>query len=181
MKDRTDHSNLKCNNQTEAEVRLDAITFRGDSKIVLDQTTYTEDDHGMDKSIEVGQDLNLIIEVVTGTIQEVVKCMGGLIIIAIIEGEVTGVQIMMGIGVGHTKERTEIKGIVEVPATVDQGQVQEETQIKTELGALSVGNIIILQRIGLTRQTCREAEQIQKIFKMEKGQIILQTLLMDTD
>ena len=42
----------------------------------LDQTTHTEDDQGMDKTIEVGQDMILIIEVAIGIIQEVVRCIG---------------------------------------------------------------------------------------------------------
>ena len=32
---------------------------------------------------------------------------------------------MIEIGVGHTKDRTEIEGMVEALVTVDQGQVQE--------------------------------------------------------
>ena len=50
--------------------------IREDFKIGLDQTTYTEDDHGMDKTVEVGQDMILIIEIATGIIQEVIRGMG---------------------------------------------------------------------------------------------------------
>ena len=57
--------------------------IREDFKIGLDQTTCTEDDQGMDKTIEVGQDMILTIEVATGIIQEVVRGMGDRIIIAI--------------------------------------------------------------------------------------------------
>ena len=77
MKDRIDNSNLECTNPIEAEVRLDATIIREDFKIGLGQTTHTEDDQGMDKTIEVGQDMILIIEVVTGIIKEVIKGMGG--------------------------------------------------------------------------------------------------------
>ena len=42
---------------------------------------HTEDDQDMDKTIEVGQNVILIIEVVTDTIQEVIKDMGDRIII----------------------------------------------------------------------------------------------------
>ena len=72
-----DHSNLECTNPIEAEVRLDAATLKEDFKIGLDQTMHTEDDKGMDKTIKVGQDMILIIEVATGIIQEVIKGMGG--------------------------------------------------------------------------------------------------------
>ena len=44
-------------------------------KMGLDQTTYTEEDQGMDKTIEVGQDMILIIEVAMAIIQEVARGM----------------------------------------------------------------------------------------------------------
>ena len=78
----------------------------------------------MDKPIEVGQDLTLMIEVVMGIKQEVVKGVGGLITITIIEGKATEVKIMMGIGVDPMKDRVEIEETVEASAAVDQGQVQ---------------------------------------------------------
>ena len=115
MKDRTDNSNLECTNQIEVEVRLDAITVRNDFKITLDPTTHTEDNHIMDKTIEVGQELTLITEVAMGIIQEVAKGMGGMII-TLIEGEVAEVKIMIGIGVGNMKDRVEIEGMVEALA-----------------------------------------------------------------
>ena len=37
---------------------------------------------------------------------------------------------MIGIRVGHKKDRTEIEGTVETLVTVDQGQVQRQLQIK---------------------------------------------------
>ena len=42
--------------------------IREDSRTGLDPTTHTEDDQGMDKTIEVGQDMILIIEVVMAII-----------------------------------------------------------------------------------------------------------------
>ena len=47
---------------------------------------HTEDDQGMDKTVQVGQGMILIIEVAMGIIKEVTKGMGGQII-AITEGE----------------------------------------------------------------------------------------------
>ena len=75
MKDRTDCLNPVYTNTIEVEVRLDVTMIREDFKIGLDQTTCTEDDQGMDKIIEVGQDMILIIEVAMGIIQVVIKSM----------------------------------------------------------------------------------------------------------
>ena len=98
--------------------------IREDFKIGLDQTMHTEDDQGMDKTIEVGQDMILIIEVVTVIIQEVIKGIGDRIIITI-EEETLEIRIMVEIGVGHTINKTEIEGMVEELVIVDQGLVQE--------------------------------------------------------
>ena len=54
--------------------------IREDFRTGLDQTMYTENDQGMDKTIEVGQDMILIIEVVMDIIREVIKGMGDRII-----------------------------------------------------------------------------------------------------
>ena len=75
MKDRTDHLNPVYTNPIEVEVRLDVTMIREDFKIGLDQTTCTEDDQDMNKFIEVGQDMILIIEVPMGIIQVVIKSM----------------------------------------------------------------------------------------------------------
>ena len=77
MNDRIDHSNLECINPIGAEVRLDVTIIKVDLKIGLDQTMHTEDDQDMDKIIEVGQDMILIIEVAMGIVQEVIKGMTG--------------------------------------------------------------------------------------------------------
>ena len=91
-----------------------------DFRTGLDQTMHTEDDQGMGKTTEVGQDMILIIEVVTDTIQEVIKGMGDRIIITT-EGETLEIKITIGIGVGHMKDRIETEGMVEALVTVDQG------------------------------------------------------------
>ena len=64
----------------------------------------------------------LIIEAAMGIIQEVVRGMGDQIIKIV--GENLEVKIMIEIGVGHMKDRTEAKGTVESLVTEDQGQVQ---------------------------------------------------------
>ena len=97
----------------------------------------------MDKTIEVGQGMILIIEVAMGIIQEAIRGMGDQII-TIIEGETSEVKIMIGIEVGHTKDREEKEGTVEALVIVDQGQVQGQLQIEIGLDILSVGNMITL-------------------------------------
>ena len=77
----------------------------------------------MDKLIEVGQDMFLTIEVVTDIICKVIKGMGDRIIITT-ERETLEIKITIEIGVGHTRDRIEVAGMVEALVTVDQGQVQ---------------------------------------------------------
>ena len=67
-----------------------------------------EEGQDMDKIIEAGQGIILIIEVVVGITHEVIKGMGGLIIIMVQE-EVIEVKITIGIGVGHVRDRPEVK------------------------------------------------------------------------
>ena len=76
MKDRTDHLSLEYISLIEVEVRLDITMIREHFKTGLDQTTGTKDDQGIDKTIEVCQDMILIIEVAMDIIQEVIKGMG---------------------------------------------------------------------------------------------------------
>ena len=99
----------------------------GGFKTGLDQTIHTEDDQGMDKTIEVGQDMILITEVVMDITREVIKGMGHQTIITV-EGETLGIRIMIGTGIGHMKDRREIAGTAEALVTVDQGQVQGQLQ-----------------------------------------------------
>ena len=117
--------------------------IREDFRTGLDQTAHTEDDQGIEKTIEVGQDMILIIEVVIDTIQEVIKGMEDRIIITT-EGETLEIKITIGIGVGHTKDRIETEGMVEALVTVDQGQVQGQLQIGIGLNDLNAENMTIL-------------------------------------
>ena len=80
-----------------------------DFKTGLDQTMCIEDDQGMDKIIEVGQDMILIIEVATHIIQELIKGMGDWITITM-TGETLGIRTMIETAVGHMKDRTELEG-----------------------------------------------------------------------
>ena len=50
-------------------------------------------------------------------------------IIIITEGETLEIKIMIGIGVGHMKDRIETEWMIEALVTVDQDQVQGQLQI----------------------------------------------------
>ena len=106
MKDRVSHSNHEFTNTKEVEDRIDVSMFREDTKAVLGQIMSTEDAQDIIKVIEAEQDTILIIEVVMGTILQAIKGMGDIIIMMIItEGVVIEIKVMIGIGVGHMKER----------------------------------------------------------------------------
>ena len=128
----------------EAEVRLDVMTIREDFITGFEQTMHTEDEQGMDKAIEVGQDMIQIIEVVMDIIQEVIKGIGDRILITT-EEETLEIKITIEIGVGHTKGRIEIEGMVEALVTVDQDEIQGQLQTEIGLDALNVENATILQ------------------------------------
>ena len=96
-KDRIDNLSHEYISLIEAEVRLDVTTIREDFRTGLDQTTHTEDDQCIGKTIEVGQDMILIIEVVKDIIWEVIKGVWDRIII-ITEGETLEIKITLEIG-----------------------------------------------------------------------------------
>ena len=68
MKDIIDSLNDEFISPIEVEDRQDVITNREDFRTGLDQTTCTEEDQGMDKIIEEGQDMILII----GAVMEII-------------------------------------------------------------------------------------------------------------
>ena len=61
----------------------------------------------------------------------------------ITEGETLEIKIMIGVGVGHMRNRMVIEGMIEALVTVDQDQVQEQLQTGIGLDVLSVGNTTI--------------------------------------
>ena len=106
MKDRISHSNQESINPKELEVRTDVIMIKEDTKEDLGPTMCTE----------VIQDVIKIIEVVMDIMHEVIKCMEDIIMI-ITEEVVIEVKIMIGIGVGHMKDRIETEETVEAQVT----------------------------------------------------------------
>ena len=131
MKVKTDNLNHVSISPTEVEDRHNTITNK-DFRTGLGQTTHIGGDQGMDKTIEVGQDMFLIIEVITQTISEVTRGMRDKNI-TITEGEILGTTIIK-IGVAHTIGKTEAitDGTIEVLVIVGLGQVQEQVQIEIE-------------------------------------------------
>ena len=79
--------------------------------------------------------------------------MGGRIIT---EGKTLEIKIMIGIGVGHMKDRIETERMIEALVAVDQDQVQEQLQIGIGLDASNVGKTTILQE---TVQQHRQTEK----------------------
>ena len=64
MKDKIDSLNHEFINPIGVEDRQDIIMNKEDSRTGLGQTTHTEEDQCMDKIIQVGHDMILIIGVV---------------------------------------------------------------------------------------------------------------------
>ena len=101
---------------------------------------HTEEGQGMDKIVEVGQDIILIIDVITEIMWEVTQSMGDKIIIETDSGVTLEITAMKETGVGHIIGKL---GTIEV--SVDQGQVQESLQIEIGLGVSNVESMIISQ------------------------------------
>ena len=128
MKDRVSHSNHKSINPIEVEVRIDVITIKEDIKAGLGPTMCTEVIQDIIKIIEAVQDIILIMEVVIDIKHEVIKGMGEIIIIT--EEVVIEVKVMIGIGVGHMKDRKETEETIEMLVIVGTDQVQGQVQIE---------------------------------------------------
>ena len=63
---------------------------------------------------------------------------------------IVGIEVEVNLEKGYLQETIAIiKGMIEVQAIEDQGKDQEQVQIEIELGVISVGNMIILQKIVL--------------------------------
>ena len=105
MKDRVSNLNHECINLKEVEVRKEV----GSGQIMLIEVV-----QDIIETLEVEQGIVQIIEVVMVTIQEVIKGMGEIIIITIIEEVILGIEDMIGIGLDDMKGRVEIGEIIEV-------------------------------------------------------------------
>ena len=68
MKVKTDNSKHEFISPTDVEDRQDVIMHREDFRAGLGKKTHIEEDQGMNKIIEVGHDMFLIIEVIMETI-----------------------------------------------------------------------------------------------------------------
>ena len=128
------------------EDRQDVITNREDFRTGLGQTTtgtmYREEGQGMDKIIEVGQDMILIIEVIMEIIWEVTWGIGNKLIMEVDSGVTSEIKAIKEKGVGHMIGKL---GTIEASVTVGQGQVQEGVQIEIGLGVSNVESMHISQ------------------------------------
>ena len=123
----------------------------------LGQTIHIEEDQGMGKIIEVGQDMILIERVIPETIWEVIRSMGDKIITKTERGTL-GSKAMKEIGVGHMIGTTEAitEGTIEALVIVGLDQVQEQVWIEIGLDVLHAENMTIFQEtVQLRKQTVR--------------------------
>ena len=94
--DRVKNLSHECIHLTEAEVRIE---------IGLGQIMYIEVIQDIIKTLEVEQGMFQMIEVVTVIIQEVIKGTEEIIITKTIEEAIIGIEVIIGIGIGHMKGR----------------------------------------------------------------------------
>ena len=146
MEDKIGHSNHTSINTIEVEVRIGIITIREDIKAGLGPTMCTEVIQEITKIIEAEEDIITIIEVVMDIICKVIKGMKDITTITIITEEVViEVKVMIGIGVGHIKDKIETEKTVEVLVIVGQDQIQGQVQIEIGSDVSNVGNMITSQ------------------------------------
>ena len=93
MKDRVNHLNHEYMNLTEVGNRIEVAQY-------------------MIRSLEAGQDIILIAELIMVAMHEAIRGMQEIIII--IEGMIIEIEFMIGIGVGHLKDRIEVGEMIEV-------------------------------------------------------------------
>ena len=86
---------------------------------------------------------------------------------------------MIGIEVGHMRDKIETEGMIEVLVTVDQDQVQEQLKNRDRIRCFECREYNHCARDCLTTKANREVEQIQQMFSMDEDQTVVQTPLMD--
>ena len=140
----------------------------------------TEDIQDIIKIIEVGQDMILVIEVVTCIIQEVIQGVAGIII----------GNNRRGIYGNQNYDRNRSRSYER--QNRDGRDSKSTSNSRSRSGSRSSTNRDRIRCFEcreynhfawecLTRQASREVEQIQQMFNMDEDQTILQTPLMDTD
>ena len=133
----------------------------------------------MDKPIDVGQGMILIIEVAMGIIQVVIKGMGGQII-AITEGEKLEVTMMIEIGAGHMKENRDRRYSRSIGNSRSRSGSRATTN-RERIRCFECREYDHFVRDCPTRKARREIEQRQQMFNVDEDQTVLQSPLMDTD
>ena len=138
MKDRVNCLKHKYINLTEVGVRIEVIIKIGLGLIICVGVI-----QHITRTLEVGWYIILITQVVMITTHMVIRGMEE--IIATIKGMGIEIKIMIGIGVGHLKDKTEGGEMIEVWVTIGWGHALEQAQMEIELGVLNVGSTTILQ------------------------------------
>ena len=131
----------------------------------------------MDKIIEVGQDMFLIIEVIMETIWEVIRRMKDKII-TITEGETLGTKIMK-IGVGHMIGNNRWDNRSNSNSRSRWGS--RVSTNRDRIRCFECREYDHFTRDCLMTQADREVEQVQQMFNMDEDQTILQKPQMDVD
>ena len=107
MKDRVNHLNHEYINLTEVGDRIKVVIMIGLGLIMC-----IGDVQSIVRTLEIGQGIILITEVVMVTTCKVIRGIGEIMVI--IEGMIIEIKIMTGIGVGHLKGRVEVGKMIEV-------------------------------------------------------------------
>ena len=139
-----------------------------------------KDDQGMDKTIEVGQDIVLITEVVMGIIQEVIKGMGNQTINNNRRGNIWNQNYNRNRSRSYERQNRDRRDGRSISNSRSRSHSRATTNID-RVRCFKCREYNHFVRDCPTRQTHREVEQIQQIFNMDEDQTILQSPLLDTD
>ena len=107
MKNKVNHLNHEYTNLTEVGNRIEV-----DIKVEEGLIMHIGDVQSIIRTLEVGQGIILITEVVMVTMHEVFRGMGEIIVI--IEGVIIGIEVTTEIEVGHLRDRIEVGEMIEV-------------------------------------------------------------------
>ena len=100
--------------------------------------------------------------------------------IIITEGETLEIRIMIGIGVGHMKDRKDRRDDRRISNSRSRSGSRVTTN-RNRIMCFECREYDHFARDCLTKWANREAKQIQQMFNMDEDQSILQTPLMDID
>ena len=103
----------------------------------------TEITQGIIKTLGIEHHIIPITELAMTTMHEAIK---GIEDTMIMEEVAIGVKLIIEAGVGHLRDKIEIREMTEVKVTVGLGQVLGQVQIETELDALRLESMNLLHK-----------------------------------